>query len=97
MSAAGTQTPTPGSLLSTLLGQLGVDAINALSVPLNNFFTAIEASPTQTNLIAQAMLLVAAAPLSLPMMEATAIQQAGTIGKQLVAALAAQGKAAIGG
>ena len=84
-------TPTPqqsaGQILHGLLAQLEGDAVQSASGLLQTFFTNLQKTPTSTNLVAQALALVASAPLQLPALQSTAISQFATAGLQLLQTL----------
>jgi hypothetical protein len=77
--------PTAGTILQGLGSNLASDAAGGLAGLLNGFFVAIQKNPAPANVVAQGALLMAAAPLSLPNLEAEAITQFGAAGQALVA------------
>lgn len=91
MTTAATTTPTPlqqaGTDLHAFLAGLGIDAVTSLQGILATFGTNIQKTPTETNLIAQALLVATTAPLALPSLESTGIGQAGNLVVQLTALL----------
>lgn len=76
-----TATPTPGqkalAALNTFLATLASDALIAAAGPINSFAASIQKTPTQDNLIAQAMLVPPAALAAAPTVEAEGIAALG--------------------
>lgn len=84
-------TPTPAQQLGAdfhaFVTGLGADALGAASGLLANFGKSITAAPTEANLVAQVMMLSAAAPLALPGLTSTAIGQFGSFVTQAASLL----------
>lgn len=84
-----TPTATAQSIFTTLGNQLLQDATTTGQSLLEGYFTAINNNPTSANVVAQSLLIAAQAPLALPNLETTAIQQVAQAGLALVALLKA--------
>ncbi len=91
-----TQSPGQQALaaLNTFFDTVGTDALTDFAGPLDAFGASLQTTPTETNLIAQAILVPNAVLAEVPTLESQGIAAAGVAIQAIVAAAKANATAA---